>query len=212
MRMLRIVGLFVSALMLSGLASAADEAKMMPKNIPDFDVQGISMTECQCTAYACPCRSNGHPDHGSCDAADFTYIKHGHYGKVDMSGFKAVLIGEDGSVAAVGSSEYPFDVPQPLWSEQDPRLWWAAAPEAIRSVLTSAGVAGSEIVAVGTRPGFDRAHPIALPETGRLQPIAAFLAGRLADDLRVELDNDDPRPPEKISVLGDKLSIFGSLT
>src|SRR5438093_88963 len=60
----------------------------------DFDVQGVSMTECQCTAYACPCRSNGHPDHGSCDAADFTYIKHGHYGKVDMSGFKAAVVGD----------------------------------------------------------------------------------------------------------------------
>ena len=37
---------------------------------------------------------NGHPDHGSCDAADFTYIKQGHYGKVDMGGFKAVVIGD----------------------------------------------------------------------------------------------------------------------
>ncbi len=94
MRILRIAGLFVFAMALSGLANAADEAKAPPKDIPDFDVHGISMTECQCTAYACPCRSNGHPDHGSCDAADFTYIKNGHYGKVDMSGFKAVLIGD----------------------------------------------------------------------------------------------------------------------
>jgi hypothetical protein len=94
MRMLRIVSLLVSTTVFSGVAIAADEAKTMPKNIPDFDVQGISMTECQCTAYACPCRSNGHPDHGSCDAADFTYIKHGHYGKVDMSGFKAVVVGD----------------------------------------------------------------------------------------------------------------------
>src|SRR5437899_12116309 len=94
MRILRIAGLFVFAMALSGLANAADEAKAPPKDIPDFDVHGISMTECQCTAYACPCRSNGHPDHGSCDAADFTYIKHGHYGKVDMSGFKAALVGD----------------------------------------------------------------------------------------------------------------------
>src|SRR5213080_2424650 len=94
MRMLRIVSILLFAASFSGVAIAADEAKSAPKNIPDFDVQGISMTECQCTAYGCPCRSNGHPDHGSCDAADFTYIKHGHYGKVDMSGFKAVLIGD----------------------------------------------------------------------------------------------------------------------
>src|SRR5258708_25096113 len=94
MRFSMSAGLFLLAVAFSGLAIAADQAKTTPKNIPDFDVQGISMTECQCTAYGCPCRSNGHPDHGSCDAADFTYIKHGHYGKVDMSGFKAVLIGD----------------------------------------------------------------------------------------------------------------------
>ena len=94
MKMLRIVGLFVFMLVLSSLAIAVDEAKSVPKEVPDFDVYGISMTECQCTAYACPCRSNGHPDHGSCDAADFTYIKQGHYGKVDMGGFKAVVIGD----------------------------------------------------------------------------------------------------------------------
>ena len=90
--------LLMFAIVFCGLASAADQAKantkIAPKQIPDFDVQGISFTECQCTAYGCPCRSNGHPDHGSCDAADFTYIQHGHYGKVDMSGFKAVLIGD----------------------------------------------------------------------------------------------------------------------
>src|SRR5882724_4904666 len=91
MKTLRIAGLLVFAL--TGFA-IDDEAKSAPKNIPDFDVQGISMTECQCTAYACPCRSNGHPDHGGCDAADFTYIKQGHYGKVDMSGFKAVVVGD----------------------------------------------------------------------------------------------------------------------
>jgi ketopantoate reductase len=34
-------------------------------------VQGLDFTECACTAYACPCRSNGHPTHGGCDAADF---------------------------------------------------------------------------------------------------------------------------------------------
>ena len=94
MTSLRVACLLVFALAVCGLSIAADEGKSMPKDVPDFDVHGISMTECQCTAYACPCRSNGHPDHGSCDAADFTYIKSGHYGKVDMAGFKAVLIGD----------------------------------------------------------------------------------------------------------------------
>ena len=94
MRLLRVTEPLLFLLALTVFAMAADEAKSLPKDVPDFDVEGISMTECQCTAYACPCRSNGHPTHGSCDAADFTYIKHGHYGKVDMSGFKAVLVGD----------------------------------------------------------------------------------------------------------------------
>jgi hypothetical protein len=94
MSVLRVACLFLFSFAVCGLATAADEAKAPPKNVPDFDVQGISMTECACTAYACPCRSNGHPDHHSCDAADFTYIKKGHYGKVDMAGFKAVLVGD----------------------------------------------------------------------------------------------------------------------
>ena len=94
MRFLQVACVCLFTLALCGLAKAADEAKALPKDVPDFDVQGISMTECSCTAYACPCRSNGHPDHHSCDAADFTYIKRGHYGKIDMAGFKAVLIGD----------------------------------------------------------------------------------------------------------------------
>src|SRR5436305_14844874 len=94
MRLPRFVAILLFAASFSGVAIAADEAKSEPKNIPDFDVQGISMTECQCTAYACPCRSNGHHDHVSCDAHDLTYVKHGHYGRVDMSGFKAVVVGD----------------------------------------------------------------------------------------------------------------------
>ena len=50
MRMLRIAGLLVFTFVLSSLAIAADEAKSVPKEVPDFDVHGISMTECQCTA------------------------------------------------------------------------------------------------------------------------------------------------------------------
>jgi hypothetical protein len=77
-----------------GSGSAGQQTKAEPKNVPEFDVQGISFTQCQCTAYACPCRSNGHPTHGSCDAADFAFIRQGHYGNVDMSGFKAVTVGD----------------------------------------------------------------------------------------------------------------------
>jgi hypothetical protein len=100
------------ALMMGTLVfgAMAQEKKAVPKEIPDFDVRGISFTECQCTAYGCPCRSNGHPTHGSCDGADFTLIRRGRYGNVDMSGFKAVVIGDviDRDISKVHATAY-FD-------------------------------------------------------------------------------------------------------
>ncbi len=62
--------------------------------VQDFEVQGVSFTECQCTEYACPCRSNGHPTHGECDAADFVYIQRGRYGSVKLDGLKVVAVGD----------------------------------------------------------------------------------------------------------------------
>src|SRR5687767_5506580 len=62
---------------------------------------------------------------------------------------KAVLVDETGAVAGLGVSEYTFDIPRPQWSEQDPRLWWDGAVEAIRSVLSSTGVRAEDVVAVG---------------------------------------------------------------
>ncbi len=62
---------------------------------------------------------------------------------------KAVLVGEDGVVAAVGMAEYGYDVPHPRWTEQDPECWWDGTVTAIRSALSQAGVAGSAVAAVG---------------------------------------------------------------
>jgi xylulokinase len=68
---------------------------------------------------------------------------------VSTTATKAVLIDEGGSVRGVGTAEYGFDVPHPLWSEQDPGLWWDGAVEAIGSVLRSTGLTGADIEAVG---------------------------------------------------------------
>ncbi len=75
----------------------------------------------------------------------------GHVLGIDASttATKAVLIDEDGAVRGVGASEYGYEVPKPLWSEQEPRLWWDGSIAAIRSVLASTGVAGDDVVAVG---------------------------------------------------------------
>jgi xylulokinase len=62
---------------------------------------------------------------------------------------KAVLVDESGAVRGIGVSEYDYSVPRPLWSEQEPRLWWDGTMAAIRSVLASTGASADEVVAVG---------------------------------------------------------------
>jgi xylulokinase len=68
---------------------------------------------------------------------------------VSTTATKAVLVAQDGSVAGVGVAEYGYDVPHPLWSEQDPELWWTATGDAIRAVLAATGVAPESIDAIG---------------------------------------------------------------
>jgi len=68
---------------------------------------------------------------------------------VSTTATKAVLVGENGAVVAVGTSEYSYDIPRPLWSEQDPALWWDGAVQAIRAALDRGGVRGDEVAAVG---------------------------------------------------------------
>ena len=62
---------------------------------------------------------------------------------------KAVLVDEGGSVVGIGVAAYGFDAPQPLWSEQEPSLWWDGTIQAIRSVLASTGADAASIQAIG---------------------------------------------------------------
>jgi len=62
---------------------------------------------------------------------------------------KAVLVDEAGVVRGIGTAEYAFSVPRPLWSEQEPRLWWDGTVAAIRAVLASTGTSGADVVAIG---------------------------------------------------------------
>lgn len=62
---------------------------------------------------------------------------------------KAILLDRRGTVVGVGSSSYNYQAPHPLWSEQDPRLWWDATIAAVRQVMREQGVAADEVEAVG---------------------------------------------------------------
>jgi xylulokinase len=74
-----------------------------------------------------------------------------HYIGIDTSttATKALVMDADGAVLAVGRSEYGFDTPRPLWSEQSPTLWWDATVAAIAAGLQEAGVAGGDVAAIG---------------------------------------------------------------
>ena len=62
---------------------------------------------------------------------------------------KALLMDESGDVPGVASNEYPYETPQPLWSEQDPSLWWHGTTESIRQVLAKTGVDATAVKGIG---------------------------------------------------------------
>jgi len=68
---------------------------------------------------------------------------------VSTTGSKALLVDENGAVAATAAAPHTLQTPRPLWSEQDPREWWQASSTAVRAALQQAGVSGESILAVG---------------------------------------------------------------
>lgn len=62
---------------------------------------------------------------------------------------KAILINEAGEVLGVASSEYSYETPHPLWSEQSPSLWWDGTVESIRAVLANTGVDAAQVKGIG---------------------------------------------------------------
>ena len=68
---------------------------------------------------------------------------------VSTTATKAVVLDATGAVRAIGSAAYGFDQPHPLWSEQDPGLWWDGAVAAIRQALGEAGVGASDVEGIG---------------------------------------------------------------
>jgi xylulokinase len=62
---------------------------------------------------------------------------------------KALLMDERGDVLGVASSEYTYETPHPLWSEQDPSLWWRGTVQSIRDVLKKTGVNATQVKGIG---------------------------------------------------------------
>jgi xylulokinase len=68
---------------------------------------------------------------------------------VGTTGAKALLIDSEGAVKGSTTTEYPMATPQPLWAEQEPADWWAAAVTSIQRVLKGSGVSPENVAAVG---------------------------------------------------------------
>ncbi len=50
---------------------------------------------------------------------------------VGTSGCKLLLVDEQGRVLKQASAEYPLEVPQPLWSQQNPEDWWSGVQKCL---------------------------------------------------------------------------------
>ena len=62
---------------------------------------------------------------------------------------KALLIDEQGQVVAVASTQYTYETPHMLWSEQDPDLWWQGTRKSIRKLLVESGIEPSGVKGIG---------------------------------------------------------------
>ena len=51
---------------------------------------------------------------------------------VGTSGVKAIILDDNGAVAAQATAPLPISRPHPLWSEQNPDDWWTATDVAVR--------------------------------------------------------------------------------
>ncbi len=118
----------------------------------------------------------------------------GYYLGVDTSttATKALLVDDKGRVQAVASSQYTFDTPRPLWSEQDPRLWWQATVESIHAVMEASGVSALEVKGIGLT---GQMHGLVLLDRdGRvIRPALLWndqRTGKQCDDIRQRLGKD----------------------
>ncbi|MBH54388.1 MAG: xylulokinase [Opitutaceae bacterium] len=68
---------------------------------------------------------------------------------VGTSSMKTLLVDETGNVVGNVTESYPFETPKPLWSEQDPSLWWEATCVLIKRVLQETQIDASNVVGLG---------------------------------------------------------------
>ena len=69
---------------------------------------------------------------------------------IGTGGSRALLVDEQGGVrAGVTAPHEEMTMERPMWAEQRPEDWWAAAQRAIRGVLAQAAVTGDQVRGIG---------------------------------------------------------------
>ena len=68
---------------------------------------------------------------------------------VSTTATKAVLMDEQGEVAALAASRYSFLTPHEQWTEQEPGLWWNATITSVRRVLAESKIRPLEVAGIG---------------------------------------------------------------
>ncbi len=68
---------------------------------------------------------------------------------IGTTGSKVVLIDEEGRVINNITNEYPINVPEPGWSEQNPCDWWKATIKSIRGVIQKSRIKPDSITGIG---------------------------------------------------------------
>lgn len=68
---------------------------------------------------------------------------------VSTTSSKALLVDLLGHVVGAASHPHTLSTPRPLWSEQDPEMWWQAVVKSIREVTANAGISSHQVVAIG---------------------------------------------------------------
>ncbi len=111
---------------------------------------------------------------------------------IGTSGTKALLVTEDGTVAATDTQEYPLSTPRPQWAEQDPEDWWQATVTTTRNVLAKVGATGADVAGVGLSGQMhgsvflDRDNNVLRPALlwcdGRTQAECDWITGRVGRD------------------------------
>ncbi|AFM40077.1 D-xylulose kinase [Desulfosporosinus acidiphilus SJ4] len=68
---------------------------------------------------------------------------------VGTSCVKVILAQDSGKIVVSTNIEYPLLQPREGWAEQDPQQWWLATVSAIKKILSTSGIDGNEIKAIG---------------------------------------------------------------